>query len=100
MGKTTMKRFGTSIATLVFAGSVGAADESFIYHGFEKNNPDLYSGYSVSDARTAVQPGIGDESDRLRPSMTPIGDSYADWVRNNPDDYSGFSQPGNCLYSD
>lgn len=87
-----MKKLVTSIATLVFAGSVSAASESFIYHGFEENNPDLYGGYSAMEQRTAVQPGIGDSSDRSRPSMVMIRDSYGDWVKDNPDDYSGFSR--------
>lgn len=89
-----MKRLGTSIATLIFAGSVGAADESFIYHGFEKNNPDLYSGYSISEAKTAVQPGVGDRSDLSPRSTAMIRDSYAHWVTGNPDSYSGFARPG------
>ena len=89
-----MKRFATSIATLIFAGSVGAADESFIYQGFEKNNPDLYSGYSASAARTAGQPGVGDSSDRSLRSSAMIRDSYAHWVTHNPDSYSGFTRPG------
>ncbi len=89
-----MKKVITSIATLVIAGSVSAANESFIYHGFEENNPDLYSGYSAVETRTAVQPGVGDSSDRSRPSMVTISDSYGHWVKGNPDAYSGFSRAG------
>ncbi len=89
-----MKKFTASFAILVFAGSAGASDESFIYHGFEAGNPDLYGGYSLVETRTAVQPGIGDSSDRSELSMAPIRDSYAHWVRSNPDAYSGFSRPG------
>jgi len=84
-----MKKLITSIATLVFAGSVSATNESFIYHGFEANNPDLYAGYSAVEARTAVQPGIGDSSDRSRLTSMRTSDSYDAFVTDNPDNYSG-----------
>ncbi len=87
-----MKRFATTIATLMFAGTVSAADESFIYHGFEVNNPDLYSGYAVTEAATAVQPGIGDRSHSSRPMSTSFANSYETYTRNNPDQYSGVSR--------
>jgi len=87
-----MKKLATSIATLVFAGSVSASNESFIYHGFEENNPDLYAGYSAVESRTAVQPGIGDSSDRSRWASTTATDSYDNYVSRNPDNYSGFSR--------
>ena len=87
-----MKKLATSIATLVFAGSASASNESFIYHGFEENNPDLYAGYSAVESRTAVQPGIGDSSDRSRWASTTATDSYDNYVRSNPDNYSGFSR--------
>lgn len=89
-----MKKVITSIATLALAGSVSAANESFIYHGFEENNPDLYSGYSEEDTRTAVQPGIGDSSDRSTSPSSRSTDSYGDWVAKNPDDYSGIGSAG------
>ena len=89
-----MNKVITSIATLAIVGSVNAENESFIYHGFEKNNPDLYAGYSVEDRRTAVQPGIGDSSDRSRPPSARVADSYGDWVANNPDGYSGIEGAG------
>ncbi len=89
-----MKRLVTSIVTLVFAGSVGAADDSFIYHGFEKHNPDLYSGYASSAERTAVQPGVGDRADRSQRSTAMARDSYSHWVADNPDSYSGYARPG------
>ena len=89
-----MKKFATTFATLIFAGSVGAADENFIYQGFEINNPDLYSGYAASDAATAVQPGIGDRSFGSRAMSTRFADSYKVYVLDNPDLYSGVSRPG------
>ena len=73
-----MKKLITSIATLVFAGSVGASSESFIYHGFEVKNPDLYGGYSATESSVAVQPGVGD--------------SYGTYTMQNPDQYAGFSR--------
>jgi len=42
-----MQKLLTAFATLALAGSVNASNESFIYHGFEKGNPDLYAGYSA-----------------------------------------------------
>ena len=84
-----MKKLATTIATLAFAGSVSAADESFIYHGFEKNNPDLYGGYLASEAATAVQPGIGDRASHSRPMSTHFTDSYETYTMKNPDVYSG-----------
>ena len=87
-----MKKFATTIATLMFAGTVSAANESFIYHGFEVNNPDLYSGYAASEAATAIQPGIGDRSHSSRPMTTSFTDSYQTFTMNNPDQYSGVSR--------
>ncbi len=87
-----MKKLVTSIATLVFAGSVSASNESFIYHGFEENNPDLYAGYSAVESRTAVQPGIGDSTDRSRSTTLNTRDSYDTFVMDNPDNYSGASR--------
>ena len=84
-----MKTLFASIATLVFVGSVSASNESFIYHGFEVGNGDLYGGYSISDHMTAVQPGIGDRSDRSRSPTTRATDSYDHFVMHNEDTYSG-----------
>ena len=78
-----MKKIATTIATLMFAGTVSAANESFIYHGFEVNNPDLYSGYAASEAATAIQPGIGDRSHSSRPMTTSFTDSYQRFTMNN-----------------
>ncbi len=90
-----MKKLIMSMASIVFAGSVGAADESFIYHGFEVNNPDLYAGYKATDAATAVQPGIGDRWDSSRSQSMSTSDSYDIFVMNNPDSYSGDSRSDN-----
>ena len=87
-----MKKLVTTIASIVFAGSVSASDESFIYHGFEVNNPDLYAGYSATDEATAVQPGIGDRGDRSGSQSLRTPDSYDVFVMNNPDNYSGDSR--------
>ena len=87
-----MKKLLTACATLALAGTVHASNESFIYHGFEKGNPDLYAGYSSVDRATAVQPGIGDDSGTLRGVAQSQVTSYDMFVMNNPDTYSGEKQ--------
>ncbi len=86
-----MKKLSTAIAALAFAGSASAYDATFIYNGFQKDNPDLYNGYSSSETATAVQPGIGDRLDRSRLTLISANDSYDVFVMNNPDTYSGKS---------
>ena len=87
-----MKKLVTAIASIVFAGSVSASNESFIYHGFEVNNPDLYAGYEATEEATATQPGIGDRWDRSRSQTLRTPDSYDIFVMSNPDNYSGDSR--------
>ncbi len=87
-----MKKLVVSIASIVFAGSVSASNESFIYHGFEVDNPDLYAGYEATDEATATQPGIGDRWDRSRSQSLRTPDSYDIFVMGNPDNYSGDSK--------
>ena len=89
-----MKKVVMSIVSIVFAGSVGAADESFIYNGFEVNNPDLYAGYTATDEATAARPAIGDSMDRSRLPSVKNDDSYDTFVKHNPDNYSGASRSG------
>ena len=84
-----MKKLSTAIAALAFAGSAGADDATCIYNGFQKDNPDLYNGYSHSEMETAIQPAIGDSSDRSRRTSVGTKDSYDVFVMNNPDTYSG-----------
>ena len=86
-----MKKILTACATLALAGTVNASSESFIYHGFEKGNPDLYAGYSATEQATAVQPGIGNSSDSSRRVAQSAKTSYDVFVMNNPDNYSGES---------
>lgn len=68
----------TATASLVLVGSVSAATDAEIYHGFADGNPDLSTEFGSDSVTTSVQPGIGDSFD-----------SYHDWVRGNPDLYSG-----------
>ena len=86
-----MKKIFTACATLALVSTVNASNESFIYHGFERGNPDLYAGYSATEQATAVQPGIGDSSDSSRWVAQDNQTSYDFFVMNNPDTYSGES---------
>ena len=84
-----MKKLSTAIAALAFAGSASAYDATFIYNGFQKDNPDLYNGYSHSEMATAIQPAIGDSSDRSRSASASENTSYDRFVMSHPDNYSG-----------
>lgn len=45
-----MKKQFAAIAAIIFAGSVHAASDAVVYHGFERGNPDLSTDWSsVSD---------------------------------------------------
>ena len=68
----------TATASLVLVGSVSAATDAEIYHGFADGNPDLSTEFGDDSVRTSVQPGVGDSFD-----------SYHDWAKGNPDLYSG-----------
>ena len=76
-----MKRIGTAIAALAFAGSANAYEGSC----FEKNNPDLYSGYAKAKITIAEQAGIGDRVGRSDTGSDITQTSYDAWVRGNPD---------------
>lgn len=65
----------TATASLVLVGSVSAATDAEIYHGFADGNPDLSTEFGSGSVTTSVQPGVGD--------------SYRDWAKGNPDLYSG-----------
>ena len=68
----------TATASLVLVGSVSAATDAEIYHGFADGNPDLSTEFGGDSVTTSVQPGVGDSFD-----------SYGDWAKGNPDLYSG-----------
>ncbi len=68
----------TATASLVLVGTVSAATDAEIYHGFADGNPDLSTEYGSDSVTTSVQPGVGNSFD-----------SYRDWVKGNPDLYSG-----------
>lgn len=87
-----MKKLVTTAAALAFVGSVSASNKAFIYHGFDKNNPDLYAGYTSGESVSAVQPGIGDNFDRSAWASLESNDSYGTFVMDNPDNYSGSSR--------
>ena len=53
-----MKKLIATIATVVFAGSVHAALDSEVYHGWAAGNPDLSSG--VVTVKSDVSPGSYD----------------------------------------
>jgi hypothetical protein len=67
----------TATAPLLLAGSVGAATDAEIYHGFADGNPDISTEIEGVSTATSVQPGVGDRFD-----------SYRDWAKGNPDLYS------------
>jgi len=67
----------TATASLVLAGSVGAATDAEIYHGFADGNPDISTEVESVSMAAGVQPGVGDR----------FG-SYRDWAKGNPDLYS------------
>lgn len=103
-----MKKLATSIAALFFAGSVYAASDAEIYHGFEVGNPDLASDVSTSsntsggivvtdkdiyhgfekgnsDLSTGSQPGFGDSSRYAFQSITTDKDIYHGFEIGNQD---------------
>ncbi len=67
----------TATAPLLLAGSVGAATDAEIYHGFAGGNPDISTEVESVSMTTSVQPGVGDR----------FG-SYREWAKGNPDLYS------------
>ncbi|MEN8177754.1 MAG: hypothetical protein ABFS39_03960 [Pseudomonadota bacterium] len=86
-----MKKLMTPIALLVFVGSLNAATDAEIYHGFAKGNPDLETGATYEIARSAVQPGIGSGSDGMRSRVASDNQIYHGFERGNPDLWSGSS---------
>ena len=62
-GDTTMKQSLATIAAMLFAGSLQAASDVDVYHGFAAGNPDLSSdAHSVRTTDVAMigaQPTIG-----------------------------------------
>ena len=59
-----MKTILAVCTSLVFVGSVSAATDAEIYHGFADGNPDLSTDIKADDAwPTGVQPGVGDRFD-------------------------------------
>ncbi len=72
-----ISRLVAASAPLFFAGSIGAATDAEIYHGFAAGNPDLATEFRSDSVVSGTQPGVGDSFD-----------SYGDWVEGNPDLYS------------
>lgn len=58
-----MKTLCAICTSLVFVGSVSAASDADIYHGFAEGNPDLSTAYKTDAWPTGVQPGVGDRFD-------------------------------------
>ncbi|MDJ0807403.1 MAG: hypothetical protein QNJ78_11270 [Gammaproteobacteria bacterium] len=86
-----MKKILTPIALMIITGSLNAASDAEIYHGFAKGNPDLetHSGYSMT--RMAEQPGIGSGRRVMRSRGTSHNPVYQGFESDNPDLYSGLS---------
>ena len=80
-----MKKLYTTIAAIAFAGSANAFEGSC----FEKNNPDLYSGYNKTASITAKKPVVGDSVHRSYSGSVQSATSYDAWVQGNPDQASG-----------
>ena len=89
-----MKKIISSVAILFFAGTINAATDAEIYHGFAKGNPDLEHGSSSSMARTAVQPGIGSGSGEMRSGRVSDHQIYHGFERGNPDLWTGSARSG------
>ena len=75
-GISITKVFAATVP-FVLAGSVGAATDAEIYHGFADGNPDLSTEYGSVSMTTGSQPGVGDSFD-----------TYGAWAKGNPDLYS------------
>lgn len=87
-----MKKLIPAVAALLFVGSVSAATDAEIYHGFAKGNPDLSSGSSYSESRTAVQPGIGSGTGPSPVHGVSNNEIYHGFEKGNPDLWSGASR--------
>lgn len=55
-----MRTLFATIATVVFAGSVQAASDSQVYHGWAAGNPDLSSDFGGVSVQSEVSPGSQD----------------------------------------
>ena len=87
-----MKKVISSIAIMLFAGTINAATDAEIYHGFAKGNPDLETGSGYDVHRSAVQPGIGSGSGMMRTGGFSANQIYHGFERGNPDLHSGYSR--------
>ncbi len=91
-----MKMLVTSVSTLLFVGSVCAATDAEIYHGFAMGNPDLSTETSTS---AAGQAGIGSDSGNYRTVGATSNDIYHGFEMDNADLWSGFSDSRNASAS-
>ncbi len=80
-----MKKILSSVVLMFFAGTLNAATDAEIYHGFAKGNPDLETDVNQQLVRTAVQPGTGSRSHDVGQSVMTDNFIYHGFEKGNPD---------------
>ena len=91
-----MKEITAILSSMLIVGSVSAASDADVYHGWAKGNPDLATEAPTENTVSGVQPGVGEAFGHYgiwgagNPELTLDIQGVARSSSGFPDIYGGF----------